>query len=867
MPIFAAEIDGHGEVGETLSVTGAEGFADGTFSLTMSTRHPAAEIGAMCYLDSVGVVADGWYTFTRRTVGKCWFVADPADVTVGATIVTGSSRIDDHYRISDGIPSWVTGANAVARWFPYLQGVTETAGQRVDPTGGVAKVDGVELTTSYLRNGLEAIRRTTYREDTTGPCTLADPMTGSTTTLVSVSSAVYSGGGTSAPTTAQPPVWVGTEAVDSRTTASTSTSGAVTEYTHTVTRGVLRTLARPHAEGTAIFAGMPSVTGRTGRAYLYPNSAGSHADRHQTFRGVIESFVLERKGRLQRMRIAAGLLAVHRDVVPRVVTARRGDGSVGPDTNYLIRQSRQSLVTWLDIEGRVMGRVERVRSFGDYDGREEWLYTGFGEITTRSDLPLIKAMSGAEYARATGPARSTFGLADDRLIIYVGPTGSETFITNTEIIESAVVGHLFEPIRWPRSRNDDIAGAGWVVTERLMEVNPIDALICVLTSTGTDELNGEWDKAPAELSLGIAYTSLDIDSFTEVGDKFAADGVTAGTVWLSTRSSDPLAKFIGALCETYCLALVTTKAGLIRLVDLSVLDPVGAVTLGESDLVAAPDDPYDVDPAKVPTSVAIQFNKPWINGARSPNKVTTRASVATDGMLEHVAELAGKELSIDCPFSASVDESSDGALAVLWGAYLKIQRGVSARLEVDVLPTWAGDVGDTVSVTLPTLPNAAGDGPMTAALARVVDRVSMIRPIGRASDGVTLEVYGYSADELTERNWSASGVVASASSSTDFDLEASNYNGVASSDAESFQSGDRIHIYEADWTLRTDTAGVVDTASGNNITLSSAAESSGSPVTPNAGDKIALSNESDQTTARAATEMWQSSTVPGNQWQ
>jgi len=106
--IYSLEIDGWGEVGPAIAVTDAEGFADGTFTLTTGGTPPSAdEIGAMIWVEDVSaVVADGFYTLTARTASTFTMQALPANVTVTtAAGLSGLARNEDHFKISDGIPS------------------------------------------------------------------------------------------------------------------------------------------------------------------------------------------------------------------------------------------------------------------------------------------------------------------------------------------------------------------------------------------------------------------------------------------------------------------------------------------------------------------------------------------------------------------------------------------------------------------------------------------------------------------------------------------------------------------------------------------------------------------------------------------
>jgi hypothetical protein len=106
--VYVIEIDGWGEVGPAIDVTNAEGFADGSFTLTTGGTPPSTdELGAMIWVQGCdSVIGDGYYTLTAVVGSTFTMQADPAEVTVTSYApASGLARIEDHYKISDSMPS------------------------------------------------------------------------------------------------------------------------------------------------------------------------------------------------------------------------------------------------------------------------------------------------------------------------------------------------------------------------------------------------------------------------------------------------------------------------------------------------------------------------------------------------------------------------------------------------------------------------------------------------------------------------------------------------------------------------------------------------------------------------------------------
>ena len=901
--IYVLEIDGWGEVGPAIAITDAEGFADGTFTLTTAgTPPPATEYGAMIWVQDVSaVVADGYYTLTDVDGFDFTMQALPAEVTVTtAAGLSGLARIEDHFKISDSIPSWVTGVDALARWYPDLLSVAESAGQRIPVTGGIASVDGFDFAMKR-RTGMAAVSADTYMLATRGPVVLGASITATATEIVTKSAAPYAGESASSPTGAAQPAWVGTEAIDVRgTVPSPSVTDGVSTYTAThdgsstwVTRGVLRTFAQSHAESVAVFGAMPTPIGQVVRAYVYPDGHASNADRSEVARGACEAIgPSQALGTAQVLSLASSLLSGH----IRTVFVSEGytdslEYSPGDGTQeYRVRTTNSSgwsYVAHRGIGALAISRVGSVPESVDAQGIEEWAYTADTLVELRSDFPIIR-----EPTNSTEAPNSRTGFAIDSWRAYSapenawedafpvrsdGPIGGPhwgeyltlAWNTDAEVIAWPINGklcHVFQPVTWARPNNS----TAWVPGRiRRIEINPVDAILSILTSTGTGH-NGDHDNAPREFGFGIKLSDVDVASFTTIGDRLDAEGVGSASIAMISGEVDDLTEKLGTLCHAYALALVTGTGGDVKLVDMSTIDFDASATLDEGDLVAPAQITINVGAGSAVNSVEIAYQRPWADPAGAFDSVdqTDIIRASSGGLRESLTRIGGGGVSIKAWFAASIDDDSRHALADRWARVISRTNSVVGRITAQVDPGYTGQIGDTVSVTLPAFPNAQDSGGMSGALCRIIDRKHVSRPVGdNPNDEITLLAYGVtSADK--PRQWAPSGVVNSVTSKLIFDLESDTYHGPDfTSDATSFTDGSKVDIYSENWSLRsTVSPGTISSTAGNTMTLSVAAAGGSGDVTPNVGDKIALASESDQSVSEAAKWGWLTTSTPGYLW-
>ena len=80
--IFSFEIDGHGDIGDPLTVSSVTSYADGSVDLTISVGTPptSAWYGGMMWAQDIGVLPDGFYTMTAVSGAVVTIQADPDDL-------------------------------------------------------------------------------------------------------------------------------------------------------------------------------------------------------------------------------------------------------------------------------------------------------------------------------------------------------------------------------------------------------------------------------------------------------------------------------------------------------------------------------------------------------------------------------------------------------------------------------------------------------------------------------------------------------------------------------------------------------------------------------------------------------------------
>lgn len=425
--------------------------------------------------------------------------------------------------------------------------------------------------------------------------------------------------------------------------------------------------------------------------------------------------------------------------------------------------------------------------------------------------------------------------------------------------------HVFFPVTWAITTNDLPAIDS---SARLVLINPVDAILTVITSTGTPTANGAHDLAPREFGLAIPLDQVDADTFITIGNRLMEEQCFASTVFMDEESNGSVADWLDKLLRAYALGLVTTIAGKVRLVDMATTDYTTAKTLTESDIVGAPlvSVTYELDPRGSLETVSLKYPRPWVRPSEIGEGVRQIIRQDPNGISGLFAGVQGDSVEVETDFALSSSILDQHALGMRWSKLIAQSSGIAGIFSVDVDPSYSADVGDVLEVTLPNLPNVDNTGGMDGVYCRVDDRVHESRPVGeQPRDTLTLRVFGTSRASAVE--WASSGEVDTVASSTVFDLVTDEFHGGGyTSDANSFADGVKVHFYDANLVRLTTVAGTVGSTSGDTVTLSVAAQDGGGPFTPSVGDIMCLAELSAQSASLADPFAWISATTPGPLW-
>ena len=889
--LYVFEIDGWGEVGPRSAVTQSQGFADGSFQLTTATVISSEETGAMCWVEDCSIVPDGYYTYTAKGAGVMTLQAAPDVVTVATVAVSGFVRVEDHFRISDGVPDWVTGAAALARWHTDLVAVSHSAGQRISPYGGIAGVDGLQVVTGNVNLGLAAVSRGSYLYDTLGPVTVATGITAAAQSVSAYSAAPFAGESATSPTASAQPAWFSNEAVDVRGTASSSSTSGRDTYTVTddgsstfVTRGVLRTEARSHIGGTVIFGKVPTAIGQTCRTFVYEEGHASHAFRRQEVVALCEGSKVDSLGNRQMFKLASQLLNPARKTLEKPLgfysRALPTNAYTSPLMTSEAEQYTDSEWTFC-LDGLCAQAITRTSAtpseIGD-NGERNYPYTATRDIEVRSDFPMIRPAKsddvwqifnsdqlGKRFRYNGGEGISTEGGAIADADGVVTSTRDATVETARFVAPRFPLCHVFFPVTWTADGNDfDVSFS----SPRYVDVSPVDVALTVITSTGTIGANGAHDLAPRELGLAIPLDQVEVDTFTTIGNRLQSEGCWAQTVFMDEDSNGSVADWLDKLLRAYALGLVTTIAGKVRLVDMAVTDYTSTKTLTEANVVGAPavNPVYELNPRGSLETVSLKYPRPWVRPSEIGEGIEQIVRQDPNGVSGLFAGVQGDSVTVETDFALSSNILSQHALGLRWSRMIAQSSGLAALFSVDVDPAYVADVGDVISVTLANLPNVANAGGMDGVYCRVDDRVHESRPVGeQPRDTLTLRVF--EASRATQVEWAPSAQVDVVTSSTAFTVEAAEFHGGDyTSDATSFADGATVHFYDENLVRLTTIEGTVGSTSVNAVTLSTAAQDGGGPFTPSTTDIMLLAELSAQGASIAEPFAWISATTPGRSW-
>ena len=247
----------------------------------------ADEIGSEVFISGVTGLVDGFYTLTNFTVGgpspgldTIEIKGDPDlfSLVPGGGIYIGSAiRIEDHYKICNRIPDFVTGTSAQSRWYLNLIDITPTLSSQVNVRGGVSKIDGVTITHNFIFEELDRIRFKVLNEDDSIRTSGFIYFNPAQTSNIEVENGIpyldsYANPNTPPTLGLYEPTWWGSECIR---TDSSSGSGP---YTLSMTRGLLRTELSVHPYGQLFFQGMTTPVGKVADVFIGLRNLESYYD-------------------------------------------------------------------------------------------------------------------------------------------------------------------------------------------------------------------------------------------------------------------------------------------------------------------------------------------------------------------------------------------------------------------------------------------------------------------------------------------------------------------------------------------------------------------------------------------------------------
>lgn len=819
--IFALEIHGFGEVGAINEVT--DTVRDGAYlRVTLASALSVDDVGRDLYVWGVTGLPTGHYTIAD---------VDGSDVLLATALGgtwSGSAgcALDECYHICDGVPPYVTGVEAADLWLDALESdeeqpaVTTSAGQDVPLLGGIASIDGIEVRLSgYLRDRFAAL--------------LYQPVAKVAESIGATVETLVTWGG---PLPLDTPIYVGSESIHATSVASSTVDG-VTYYTHDVRRGALNTNPTEHLAGEWCIEYVRTPVGLQVSCYTYPDDATSRDDRTRVWTGRVEGWQLDGGGATLRLRMATHVLGVRGFALGKsqAVQWRRGDDSPD-DIDWLLWYIEPPRLTrwWPCLE--FLGFCLPVP-----DGDNVWAYGDAVPVPTYADVTRVKLetidmmerqAAAIEYVWHLGAPDSggPWAMVDTQYLSRGNWRDSDlsefaSEVTVDEFGQRSLVRVALCPI-YPVAADrpqNDVERSG-ISPMGHVQVHPVEAIRQIVQSSGTGAC-GDYDTLPVECGCGVPDLGVDTASFDAA---LAADPtLTAGNVIIRGDEQAKLPELLEMLCRCYGYSLVSDAAGRVRLADMASMSPTAVLTV--DDLAEGLIPNYSADYRATLTGFSYQFDRPWLG------TVDTLSSRAGADYPVYVDGLATSSVSLKPTFAPYVDNQSQAALAARMGRLAYLNASVSARLTVQVVPTWEGDVGDLARVTLPALPGAEYGATGLDAYGRIIDRQRDIRPIGETWDSVTIAMYG--AVVVDDAGlWAPTLLVVSVTSDAVFKCGVGSFGGLVSR----LRVGDRVMLYDPLWTARADDPAVVSGVSGTSVTLSAAWKSGGVDVTPAVDDIISL---------------------------
>lgn len=386
------------------------------------------------------------------------------------------------------------------------------------------------------------------------------------------------------------------------------------------------------------------------------------------------------------------------------------------------------------------------------------------------------------------------------------------------------------------------------------EVNVIDVILQVLTSTGTGDftvipysagppivrgnyeavpgINGAFDICPSDFALGIPNEYIDFDSFYEILRNRGERNLRAKSLYYESGVST--LKFLEEqILKPFFLSLATSSTGIIILIDVAdvVIGP-GVKSINEDDFVRPSGSATSVglsyDAEDLSDSFSFSWKEPWLPEWIDP-RIRNTEKILGNSARNATLLFAGRGYTIPARTAIFKNIQSSPIVYDLKFAPLEPNKVVDSAQNYllrfnRIVPRatfelfWdydAPDIGDKVSFNLPAIPNKEG---ISSNLPRIIiGKIIDIRINRRTKVANYTALLTDSTIATTDTLWSLTAEILSVDTGLDTITVSTNLfsNGASAiindginqfqNDWDQFGSGDRIIIWDENWRYITDT--------------------------------------------------------------
>lgn len=860
MRIQALEIDGWGRVGAPVSVTTITDNLDGTIEINveLSTNYVGARFE---FTDTLGAYYAGGYTLLSSGAGVSTLIG----ATHGNVSASGYVFLADPYRLANGVPDFVSGSQAALQWFTVLAVLGEQTGSTLPTLGGVAESESVQV---VIAADTSDDQPAAFRE-----CLRSEPKLYTDAAGVGVKvTAAVSGSALSLTLNVQPAttgtrvVWLDGEAL--LVTLAASTTATV------VKRGILGTMRRSHPVGSLLLDGLPSPLGARARVVSYASDAEGPADVVDALYGVVDA--CDPVGATDGLR-----LQVSTDFVTLYSAAAWGGATasaewLGAGTEYGTTAGIEvkqidpfQRWAWFVVQGAAYRRfndetdphvdygIDPVTGFARIGYVLEWRYNFANPVVVDEPADPVQSMLIRGFEQRDRFVVSADGI-DWEPLMSADISPAHVFEDEGEIFPDPATGV-------------DVASTG------ATRCNPVRALLQILLSTGVGynqtatltDVYGDLDTLPADIGLAVPVDRLDADTFI-----LARTLPNIGNLYITAEDAGDIAEWLDdKLLRPFALALVTTRTGLIQLIDLSQLTDAGAFDLVEATC-AEPGQTADIAVSSTSGRLISGLNfeyltaklPMWRDRITRASQYTSKTTIIVNGLADErgalrvFARFTGAAETLKPGWTISQDSGGTApALFASQGAALvSIWRTPRLEITVPCLAEYCDDLqlGQIRSVT--GVPWIGAEGERDTAATYYVLVTGLKANI--LADTVDMTLVSLGVATPVGAKWGPSGAVASAASSTEFTLEPTTFGGGSNppfaTDAAAFRAGDKLALYSINLIAASDNSPKIVSITGNVIVIEAAFSLGGVPVTDPTGFGIVLAKKSAQVAESRTDRGW-----------